>query len=70
MDNSCLAGAPGRWKQVDLASPGDRERRHNLLDFTAHRALLRMMDELDAAWHSELARLDILKLPVDDYIDQ
>jgi hypothetical protein len=29
-----------------------------------------MMDELDAAWHSELARLDILKLPVDDYIDQ
>jgi hypothetical protein len=29
-----------------------------------------MMDELDAAWHSELVRLDILKLPVDDYIDQ
>ncbi len=28
------------------------------------------MDELDAAWQGELLRLDILKLPVDDYIDQ
>lgn len=68
-DDSCAAGVPGRWKAVHMASPSDQERRHSLLDFTAHRALHCMMVALEEAWQAELSRLDILRLPLDDYID-
>jgi hypothetical protein len=69
-DDNCPAGGPGKWKVVDLASAADQQRRHSLLDFTAHTALHCMTAALEDAWQAELLRLDILKLPLDDYIDQ
>ncbi len=39
-------------------------------DFTAHTALHCMTAALEDAWQAELSRLNILKLPLDDYIDQ
>jgi hypothetical protein len=69
-DDSCPAGGPGKWKAVDLASAADQQRRHSLLDFTAHTALHCMTAALEDAWQAELSRLDILKQPLNEYIDQ
>lgn len=57
---------------MQLASPDDRERRHSLLDFAAHRALCCMQAHLEDASQAQaaLARLDVLKMPLDEFIRQ